>query len=313
VIPLSKAEVGVVLGLTLYVRGSLGNHARALESFVLEASQGSWNLRFSRCRSLSESVWSAWPAAPTLRDLHRVLDLEQNLTGCRGIELGLSPAGAELTPALRLVDLASAANAERNSHLSIVFQPQTSAQTVVECAQRLFDLVPWDWGSGGLSFVRESGSTYTAGQKIVRLAKRYWCINIEDVGLLQNVATTEGIGPINWLTLVGHGLAARRSFASRLVSSGLRDGRSSGVHTKICSHGVLFAAGAEILRGDINRGEDLSAYGEMATYLQPLLREPLPHLLGPYFAQDISDAWLNRFTDPQAWLNSHVEPSVTLA
>ena len=102
-------------------------------------------------------------------------------------------------------------------------------------------------------------------------------------------STKDGIKGVNWLTLVSNELL-------RLIGSAdeIRSKLSPEVALETIQDGLLFQAGAHPEIGDVNRGERLPLYGEVARLLEPVRARNVWPI---YFDTAETRRWLDRFDD----------------
>ncbi len=147
-------------------------------------------------------------------------------------------------------------------------------------------------GSAGLCFIESPWSTERALYKpyVFSSSKRYRGIDVLDTSLTGQFCKA-GIKCVNWLSIVQ---------TSWLDLLGGLDAIRAKLSPKIIVHdilgGALFQAGPMPLVGDVNQGEDLSAYHEIGRILRPI-RCPSPGIFGGLkdFNFEESQKWLARF------------------
>lgn len=305
VIPPATADVAIRQALTVFVRGSFAPHAHVLETLWrrLFFSRSGARLKFRR--SISDASWEALSGADREGDFARLFDLSGPLLGCRGVEFAERSDDPLTGASLQVVDLATVNGVERASHLRFMFEDSVSGQEVVSLAEWLLDHLPVWWGSAGFVFDYVGGPSYTAYGKIAALAKRYWCVQLQEVSLLQWDAL-RGMPSVNWLTLIGDECARSKEMSIERVTTDAANLKAVGLFHRQGANGVALAAGPRPVYGDINVGEDIAAYKRIAQLIEPLLLTEHAPLFGPFSRPEVLDAWLRRFEAPQAWLECNI-------
>jgi hypothetical protein len=308
VIPPATAEVAIRQALTFFVRGPLAPHADSLDVLWRRLINSHVGTRLKFRRSIADVSWQSLAPAERAGEFTRLFDLRRPVIGCRGVEFAERSDDPLSTARVRIVDLATVNGVERASHVRILFDDAASRDQLVSLAEWLLGHVPVWWGSAGFEFDYVAGPSYTAYHKIARLAKRYWCVDLQDMLLLEWDAL-RGISSVNWLTLVGNEFAKSKELNLDELDAEKRGLETHGVFQRRGNYGVVLAAGPKPIKGDINIGEDLEPYVAVARRLRPLLLAEQLQLFGPFIKPEIQRAWLGRFGAPRAWLESDVGTS----
>jgi hypothetical protein len=303
-IPAARATVNRRTGLLLMVKGSLRQHAAALDSFFdcLSLTQLARWLRYSR--RLNETGWSGLPARGRFGE---TFDFPPDQGGPWGLELAEhSGADAALDEGARLelLDLDSSVGGERASYIRLIFREPAPSAEIATLAQWLVHNFPIWWGTAGWFFHHTAGSRYAATMRIAALAKRYWCVQIQELGSLQWLAP-QGLPSIAWITLIGREFAQSKGVELEALEADFASAGSD-IFSRRGQRGVAFALGSRPLHGDINVGEPVRAYGRVAAALQPLMLPALEPLAGALGKPAVLKAWQQRFTAPASWLECDV-------
>jgi hypothetical protein len=223
------------------------------------------------------------------------MDLRQELQFLGG------KAGVEVEVASRPAALGLA----RANFIRCLLPARSEPSVLLALADRISRRLPVLWGACGLVFHHTAHARRTAHTRMAALAKRCWCIQIQDTTALQWDALA-GMPSVNWLNIVGRRFAQARGLDLDETAGRAGALRDAGVFTRF-DHGCLWlAAGARPVPGDINRGEDIGAYVRAAQLLELLLLKEHTPLAGPFARPEVLAAWLGRFSNPQAWLDCEV-------
>jgi hypothetical protein len=287
------------MGMVLWVRGPLRAHAEALANFLRCVWFTLPDSAPQYFRLLRDSAWSA---VPNVRDEDNLATLfgAADHPGSWTLELAETAEGITLsTTTLEIADLATVLGLERASYIRILFGDRITSSKIATLANWTINNLPVWWGSAGWLFNHSGGRNYPAFSKIAAQAKRYWGVQIQDSTALQWDAL-RGMPGINWLSLIGNEFAASHDLdLDPLVA---RISATGGTVFHRWGHaGVVIAAGPMPLTGDVNTGEEIGAYFQVAESIAPLLLEEHTPLTGPFGRPEVMKAWLSRFTDPQQW------------
>jgi hypothetical protein len=307
VIPLATADVAVRQALTVFVRGSLAPHVGVLESLwrMLLFSRTGARLRFRR--SIADVAWQPLSATDREAAFTRLLDCSGPLIGCRGVEFAERADYLSSGAAVRIVDLAPINGSERASHLRVLFDESVLVSEVVALAEWLVGHLPVWWGSAGFMFDYVAGPTYTAYSNIAALAKRYWCVDVQDIFQLEWDGL-RGMSGVSWLNLIGDEFARSKEFSLDELEAAKGELEAFGVFLRRGTFGIALAAGQRPVQGDINLGQDVEPYVYVTSRIKPLLLPDQPLLFGPFAKPEVRRAWLGRFGAPRAWLESDITP-----
>lgn len=155
-------------------------------------------------------------------------------------------------------------------------------------------------GHGGYAFAYHPYRKVDAFSRIYALARRYWCIDVEDLNATARARQAPArLKTIGWLTLLGPEFLAA-------------DGVESGLGVLAESHplGVARRPGATVLRlgdgpvaGDSNRpGSIPQVHFHVGGLLSELLYTEHPAFEGAAFGRDDATlAWIRRFAEPEGW------------
>lgn len=305
VIPLATADVVIRQALTVFVRGPLVPHADSFDALWRRLVNSHVGARLKFRRSIADVSWQALSPADREGEFTSLLDLRQPLIGCRGVEFAEQTDHPLSSASVRIVDLAAVNGVERASHLRILFDNAASRDQLTSLAEWVLAHLPVWWGSAGFEFDYVAGPSYAAYHKMAALAKRYWCVQLQEITLLEWDAL-RGMSSNNWLTLIGDEFAQSKGMSSERLREVAASLESDGVFHRQHTHGVAIAAGSKPLMGDINAGEDVDAYMRVARGIQPLLLTAHTPLFGPFAKPEVLEAWLGRFASPRRWLESDV-------
>jgi Protein of unknown function (DUF3396) len=297
------AEVQVVLSWVVFLRGSLEPHWAAIIPIWTELLRAAGRDRQIRYRRGAQAQWSNLPDKTT--DAQAILDRIDTGAGCRRLELafGDDRDGAHL----ELVDLLPVLGEERASYVRMRFPSETQPVDIVRLAEWTIQHLPLSWGAAGLTFEHISGSRFIACRKIAGLAKRNWGVQIQDMSALQWDAL-RGMPSVNWLTLIGNEFARSKGLSVETLAGDAAQLVQRGIYHRVGTYGIALAAGPKPMLGDINIGEDISAYARVAELIQPLLLTEHTPLAGPFAHPEVLAAWLRRFENPQGWLDCDIAP-----
>ncbi|MBI4954579.1 MAG: DUF3396 domain-containing protein [Myxococcales bacterium] len=142
----------------------------------------------------------------------------------------------------------------------------------------------WQGYAGYSLGVSEEHEQSTAAT-VHHLAMRFQGLEIHYPGATASCCRTELKG-VNWLTLVSHVLLEELGGEATL-----RAKLSAEIRLHPIRDGVLIQAGPEPLLGDVNRGETLPLYREVAKVLKPIRAET--HW--PFFGILTANDWMTRF------------------
>jgi hypothetical protein len=293
------ATVEMVPSCAVFVRGSLEPHWATIGQmwrFLLRLSP-----QPARYRRGASAQWKAMPEAQDEADA--LFDAIGTGVGCRWFEAAPDEGRDGLR--LEITDLMPVGSNQRASEIRVRFPKDITPAQIVRFAEWAIQNLPLWWGTAGLVFEHLSGPRLIAYKRIAALAKRHWGIQILDRSTLQWDAL-EGMPGINWLTLVGNEFAKSAGMDVNRIMSEAAGLVSESVYHRKGAQGVVLAAGAQPIKGDINNGEDLIAYVRVAALLEPLLLAQHTSLVGPFSMPDVLTAWLSRFSNPRSWLDSDI-------
>ena len=173
----------------------------------------------------------------------------------------------------------------------------TEAATLQLVARLLCDQIQGLSGHGGYSFGYVGTRKAAAFSEIYKLARRYWCVDVEDLDRTLD-ATRRRLKSIGWLTFASHdiikqyGLAPSLSALSGDVRIGIEEVR----------HGALFTAGPAPIPGDIHRDrQSMEPYFKIAQVLGPAMVSEPPAFVSWHDSETTTRAWFRRFlADPAA-------------
>jgi Protein of unknown function (DUF3396) len=181
-----------------------------------------------------------------------------------------------------------------------LFASVEPAELPVDAATLLARTLSWTrrvkvtHGNAGFAFVRSAWSSEANASKpyVFAASKRYRGIDVLDTGGTAS-RCKDGIKCVNWLTIV------QNAWLDRLGGlDAVRAKLSSAIKVHEILDGALFQAGSLPLVGDINVGEDLSAYHEIGRVLRPI-RSKNHGAFGSLrdFSMEESQKWLARFDE----------------
>ena len=297
----ATTDLSIRLGFVVFLRGPLRAHAAAVDDLWLRLNDALGTYRFTRYRLVGNPSWAALPE--TRIEFAKLF--AGPLVGHWGAEFTsrVDDSGAQPNALwLQVSDAAPVRGMERASHIRVLFPEDVSIGAVAALGEWAITRVPLWWGSAGYLFHHTAGTMFTAHARIAALAKRYWAVQLLDMTTLQWEAL-RGMPTVNWLTLIGNEFASSKNDALDDISTALSH---EGVFHRKGPNGVAFAAGTGPVRGDINIGENVQPYVNVARRIEPLLLTDHPPLFGPFAKQDVISAWLGRFRAPQRWLTSDI-------
>lgn len=166
----------------------------------------------------------------------------------------------------------------------------------IEFAAEIVSELPFHHGTGGFFFSEseQRGIQQKNSAVVFAAAMRFHGVE-PDAPVTTSASLIEGIKTINWLTLVDDGflvkLGGYESLRSRL---------SEEIVVHRLAHGVMIQAGKEPGFGDVNAGDRLPLYREVARVLKPIRTKSHPQLgdrSNGSFGDAGTAAWLSRFDD----------------
>ncbi|MCC6522670.1 MAG: DUF3396 domain-containing protein [Polyangiaceae bacterium] len=168
--------------------------------------------------------------------------------------------------------------------------PEELVALALDWARRL----PVRYGYAGYSLgVSEEHKQLTA-KTVYDLAMRFQGLEIHDP-LCTALCCETQLKSVNWLTLVSNEMLTPRYTGPLIGHVGGMDVLRANLSPEIVLHpirdGVLIQAGPEPLLGDVNRGETLPLYREVAKVLKPIRAET--HW--PFFGILTANDWMTRF------------------
>jgi hypothetical protein len=259
VVPLATADVQMVPGCVLFLRGPIIAGADSIAPVWSELLHTAGHGRKVRYRRGARAEWILW--ADKQAEPCRLFDSAQADAGCRRIEFILGEGASAIT--FELTDLMPVLGEERASYIRVNFPVGTPPLGMVRLAESALRTVPLHWGSIGITFAHVSGPRHIAYKRIAALAKRHWGVQIQDLSTLQWDAT-RGMPGVNWLTLIGNEFASSKGLDTDAIASGASALAQQGVYCRRGSFGLALAAGPAPMLGDLNVGDDLSAYARMS-------------------------------------------------
>jgi hypothetical protein len=188
----------------------------------------------------------------------------------------------------------------RAACLQLFLPPYSDPNELLQLALGLGQALPFASGVGGyLASWNELWPAAAFGE-IWSWVRRYAGIDVQDPDAMGWEAAAALPG-VNWLTLIGAELAARRGIDVAALGHALapHDGALAAL-----GHGTLIRAGRAPTLGDHNRLAWPDAYATVAAALRPHFVE-LPPAFPGAFADDPRDdrtrRWFRRLLEPEAW------------
>lgn len=301
----ATTDLDVRLGFVVFVRGSLGAHGAALDDLFARLQAGLLRRRLTRYRVGGRTGWAPLPDSSVHPPTLAQFGFGGPTPGRWGLELaepGDETGMARGSLWVQISDLPPVRDLERASHVRVLFPDDTPPATIAALSEWAINRLPLWWGAAGFVFHHTSGAMVTAHTRMAALAKRYWGVQIQDLTSLQWDAF-RGMPAVNWLSLIGNEFAAARDVPLDPVAEPSPD---LWVFARRGPCGIALAAGASPTQGDINAGDQLDAFVEVAQRLKPLLLEEHTPLSGPFSRPEVLGAWLRRFHAPQQWLECDI-------
>jgi hypothetical protein len=296
----AQATVDVRLAMTVFVRGGLDAWIDALWHHSSGCLSGK---PLTMYRAGADFEWRSLRDAQghadaQLTSVHSRLRQSGVLEFRGGVGDDLDALGV----GLELADLPEVSGLQRASHFRLLFDDNAPAGEIGAWVNWTLDHVPLWWLSAGYVFHHRNGYRDVAYQRIAAIAKRYWCVQVQDLSSLQWDAI-QGMPSVNWANAVGREFAIQQGTSVDEIAAHAATVMRGGIFHRLGTHGIAVASGPRPLLGDINADEDFSAYSDVATLLKPLLLTEHTPLSGPFEKPDLMSAWLRRFENPYAWLD----------
>lgn len=303
----------VVLGLTMYLDDPAfwGREGvtRALDAFLRQAPA-------ARLSSFTTSALSEWRRVDPARGIQALVDALGAWSGSLRdharhgffFEIGDEARTYDLGFYYREVDQRRTARA---GVLEVTFPQDWTAGSLHDLALELAGIGPFHCGIGGYCVRYDWWWRRHAFTQAYVWCSRFWGIDVQDSELMSATAT-RAVPGVNWLTLVGGGLADRARFDLSSLSPPQAieprdavDSRRAAIVESVrvipARFGVVVRAGDVPDDGDVNRMVYPDAYAEAARRLAPLLPTEPPEYVGQFGARRQTKVWMHRFLDPQAW------------
>jgi hypothetical protein len=236
-----------------------------------------------------EHVGEADAEAASLAPLRR--ELEAAGGGDLQLEIAIRPAALGLP---------------RASYLRCLLPAGAPEALLVALAGRAARRLPLLWGACGFVFDYSAHARRTAHTRMAALAKRFWCVQVQDMTALQWDGL-RGMPSVNWLNIVGERFAAAKGLDAQQVLREAGPLREAGVFARMDHACLWLAAGAHALRGDLHAAEALGPYVRVAQLLEPVLLKEHTPLAGPFARAEVLSAWLGRFARPRDWLECELQ------
>lgn len=305
-IPAAQASVTRRIGLLLFVRGSLREHAPMLDEFFQCLGVSHFSSNLHKQRGLADFAWRDIPGTLSNTRFGEMFSFPTDYAGPWGLELTADEREGSSTHAasLELVDVGSTFSDERASYLRVIFAEGSPTTEIATLSNWIVHNFPLWWGTAGWFFHYTAGSRHAAALQIVVQAKRHWAVQIQDLSSLQWSAL-QGIPSVAWLTLLSHEFAKSKKVDLGALASSV-GAPGDELFTRLGKQGLVIAAGAKPVTGDINVGESLAGYSQVAAFLEPLFLETLDPLPGPLSKPDVRSSWLRRFHESSAWLECDI-------
>ncbi|WP_067064983.1 type VI immunity family protein [Roseateles chitosanitabidus] len=218
---------------------------------------------------------------------------------CRRFEWASDPGARGSL--LRFVDLEPLGGRERSSTITIRFESGGYTEAMTGLVRWVIGHLPLTWGVAGWFHISDGDRLDLAWDRIAALSKRHWAALPGDAPSMPFDAM-EGIPSVGWLTLVGSEWVRRANL--RLgEAAGLA---AQGVFLRVDRHGIALAAGSAPETGDIHGGSSLAAYRRVDELLTPLMLQRARPWPGAFRDEDVRQAWMGRFREPEAWLRADV-------
>ena len=300
-LPPAEVDVSRVLGLVVFVEGSLSGAGLSPLQLWQDLSGTPFGHRLARCRLSGDTHWQDIEEALALAE-HRGRDANGELV-FNGVLLATKDAGA--APWVEFADRGPVLGMKRASHLLFRFAEGTGTDELAALSTWVLNHVPFLWGTAGWFFHAGKGPPAAVARRLSGLAKRFWGVQLLDTTALQ-WDSLDGMPGVNWMNLVGHGFAVKSGTTIELLAAQASALRQRAVFHRSGRHGAAFAAGPQPLLGDINADERMDALVQVTRLLQPMLLASLAPMAGVLAKPEVLCAWLNRFSEPQAWLDCDI-------
>jgi hypothetical protein len=304
-IPRAASSVSMRLSLVLFVRGPLRAHAAKLGDLFecMRVTAAGKSLR--RYRLQGDNRWQDVSAPSPSGDFGTLFNYPVAEPGSWGVELAErsdDPSAGE-DNFMQIADLVPSFGVERASYVRMTFGERTPIAEIASLANWSINNFPLWWGSAGWCFHHVAGRVYPAYAHIAAMAKRYWAVQIQNLTALQWDAL-RGMPGVNWLTLIGQEFAVQNGLKLESLMSDV--GKGNGVFQRGGAFGLVLAAGSKPIKGDVNVGEGVGAYKQIAKIIAPLLLTEQASLGGPFDRPEVTAAWLGRFQDSRSWVECDI-------
>jgi hypothetical protein len=290
----AAADVRIVPGAVVFFRGPREQRQRFVEVLLSSLDEGPLRGVFSvfRCGAAM-----AWTGIEHLSTPH----VAASGRGTHGRSFEARSGSDDDGWRLRVEDMPPVLGVDRASHLRLTCPAGLPHGELTRFAQWCVANLPLWWGTAGPLFRLAKGRTDVAWNAIAALAKRYWCVQLMDLPAMQWDAV-RGLHGIGWLTMVGHELAETAGIDLQRLPTP----ESAMVFARRGSFGTVLAAGPAPLSGDINRGESFAPYLAVDQVLAPLRVGECLQWPGSFARAESRQAWMQRFRNPQAWLDCDI-------
>lgn len=251
--------------IAIYWKGSVFDHRDGVERFYREALRVLWGrIRYFATHEMSHAlpvdraslaILPAWLANPDRTQDIFTLNLEGHLQPDMPSDVALDFWASETDGAgmIRIV-------------LPVGFIHE-GARRLRDLAEHLVGEMRFHSGNAGyaISWDHKGEYGFPSLRAMNRLGTRFPCIDFPDPNITL-MAIPSGMKRINWITFLGHELLQRLQDAPRVLAE-LGD---QGIAIDRLPGGVMIAAGATPVVGDVNRQTDIEAYRTVGRAVAPL-------------------------------------------
>jgi hypothetical protein len=197
---------------------------------------------------------------------------------------------------MEIVDLLPVREQQRASYIRVRCPMNVQAEFLKELSFRVFEALPWCFGTAGYLFNYTLGKKDISFDQIWAWARRFWGVEVNDTESASWDALN-GVLNVNWLTFLGQEL-----LNEKLPTLNWGGPFTQRIKVFQLAHGLAAQAGPQPIIGDLNLMEDLSAYKNVARLLEPALATECSSFQGMFSDHGSTMAWRRRYLEPRKWL-----------